>query len=333
MALETRLTPMTDSLLSVRDLSVNFRLPAGEMTAVDRVSFDVAPGEVLGIVGESGSGKSQILYALMGLLASNGRTTGRALFQGADSLSLPLAQMDEVRGNAMAMIFQDPMTSLNPYMRVGDQLAEGLIVHKGLSKAEARAEAVRMLDRVRIPDAANRARRYPHEFSGGMRQRVMIAMALLARPKLLLADEPTTALDVTIQAQVLDLLAELARETGTATLLVTHDLGVVARLCDRVAVLYGGRVMEEAAAETLFDAPAHPYTKGLLAAMPRLEAAMTPRLGTIPGTPRSGGGDLPGCPFAARCTERLDHCATSRPALRQTAPDRRAACHLTGATA
>jgi oligopeptide transport system ATP-binding protein len=166
-----------------------------------------------------------------------------------------------------------------------------------------------------------------------MRQRVMIAMALLAQPKLLLADEPTTALDVTIQAQVLDLMAELARETGTAIVLVTHDLGVVARLCDRVTVLYGGRVMEEAKAEALFDTPSHPYTRGLLAAMPRLETPLTPRLGTIPGTPRSGGGDLTGCPFAARCTERLDHCVTSRPALRQTAPDRRAACHLTGATA
>jgi oligopeptide transport system ATP-binding protein len=322
-----------DPLLSLQDLTVRFRLPQGETVAVDGVSLDLAPGEVLGIVGESGSGKSQILYALMGLLAANGRAGGRALFQGQDLLALSEAQLDRVRGQAISMIFQDPMTSLNPYTRVVDQLAEGLIVHKGLSKADARAEGVRMLDRVRIPDAARRARLYPHEFSGGMRQRVMIAMALLAQPKLLLADEPTTALDVTIQAQVLDLMAELARETGTAIVLVTHDLGVVARLCDRVTVLYGGRVMEEAKAEALFDTPSHPYTRGLLAAMPRLETPLTPRLGTIPGTPRSGGGDLTGCPFAARCTERLDHCVTSRPALRQTAPDRRAACHLTGATA
>ena len=322
-----------DPLLSLQDLTVRFRLPQGETVAVDGVSLDLAPGEVLGIVGESGSGKSQILYALMGLLAANGRAGGRALFQGQDLLALSEAQLDRVRGQAISMIFQDPMTSLNPYTRVVDQLAEGLIVHKGLSKADARAEGVRMLDRVRIPDAARRARLYPHEFSGGMRQRVMIAMALLAQPKLLLADEPTTALDVTIQAQVLDLMAELARETGTAIVLVTHDLGVVARLCDRVTVLYGGRVMEEAKAEALFDTPSHPYTRGLLAAMPRLETPLTPRLGTIPGTPRSGGGDLTGCPFAARCAERLDHCVTSRPALRQTAPDRRAACHLTGATA
>ena len=326
---------MTDSLLSITDLSVRFRLPEGEAVAVDGVSLDVAPGEVLGIVGESGSGKSQILYAMMGLLAANGRAAGQVLFQGQDLLALAPREMDRVRGQALAMIFQDPMTSLNPYMRVGDQLAEGLIVHKGLSKAEARAEAVRMLDRVRIPDAANRARRYPHEFSGGMRQRVMIAMALLAQPRLLLADEPTTALDVTIQAQVLDLMAELARETGTAIILVTHDLGVVARMCDRVVVLYGGRVMEEAPAVALFDAPAHPYTRGLLAAMPRLEAALTPRLGTIPGTPRSGGA-AKGCPFVDRCEMRLPHCDSQRPALqdlRAFGPGRRAACHLTGGTA
>jgi len=324
---------MTDSLLSIRDLTVRFRLPEREAVAVDGVSLDVAPGEVLGIVGESGSGKSQILYAMMGLLAANGRASGRVLFQGQDLLSLAPRDLDRVRGDALAMIFQDPMTSLNPYMRVGDQLAEGLVIHKGMGKAQARAEAVRMLDRVRIPDAAARARRFPHEFSGGMRQRVMIAMALLAKPRLLLADEPTTALDVTIQAQVLDLMAELGRETGTAIILVTHDLGVVARLCDRVVVLYGGRVMEEAPAEILFDAPAHPYTRGLLAAMPRLETALTPRLGTIPGTPRSGGA-VTGCPFVDRCEVRLPVCATDRPALRDLAafgPGRRAACHLTGA--
>ena len=328
-----RSIPMTGSLLSIRDLSVHFRLPDREAVAVDGVSLDLKPGEVLGIVGESGSGKSQILYAMMGLLAANGRASGQVLFQGQDLLALPPRDLDRVRGDALAMIFQDPMTSLNPYMRVGDQLAEGLMVHKGMSKARARAEAVRMLDRVRIPDAAARARRFPHEFSGGMRQRVMIAMALLAKPRLLLADEPTTALDVTIQAQVLDLMAELGRETGTAIILVTHDLGVVARLCDRVVVLYGGRVMEEAPAETLFDAPAHPYTRGLLAAMPRLETALTPRLGTIPGTPRSGGA-VTGCPFVDRCEVRLPVCATDRPALRDLAafgPGRRAACHLTGA--
>ncbi|MDQ2066329.1 ABC transporter ATP-binding protein [Xinfangfangia sp. CPCC 101601] len=325
-----------EPLLSLRDLSVRFRMEGGRTVAVDSVDLDLAPGEVLGIVGESGSGKSQILYALMGLLASNGEARGEACFDGQDLFTLSPRLLDRVRGSEISMIFQDPMTSLNPFMRVGDQLAEGLIVHQGMSKDAAKAEAVRMLDRVRIPDAASRARRYPHEFSGGMRQRVMIAMALLARPKLLLADEPTTALDVTIQAQVLDLMAELGRETGTAIILVTHDLGVVARLCDRVMVLYGGRVMEEAQAEALFDTPSHPYTKGLLAAMPRLETELTPRLGTIPGTPRSAGREVAGCPFVARCEVRLPICTTARPTLRGVAglePSRRTACHLTGAPA
>ena len=323
---------MTDNLLSVRDLSVQFRLPGGAMTAVDRVSFTVQPGEVLGIVGESGSGKSQILFSLMGLLAANGRASGQAVFQGQDLLAMTPAALDHVRGVSLSMIFQDPMTSLNPYMRVGDQLAEGLRVHQHLSKSEAWRAAIAMLDRVRIPDAAGRARHYPHEFSGGMRQRVMIAMALLVRPALLLADEPTTALDVTIQAQVLDLMAELGREIGTAIILVTHDLGVVARLCDRVIVLYGGRVMEEGAAEPLFAAPRHPYAQGLLAATPRLGDALTPRLGTIPGTPRSGGAMLPGCPFAPRCTVRIAACDITQPPLVHCGPGRTVACHLVGAT-
>ena len=321
-------TPMTaEPLLSLRDLSVRFRLPGREVVAVDRLTLDLAPGEVLGIVGESGSGKSQVLFALMGLLASNGTVTGQALFRGRDLLVLPRRELDQVRGVEMSMIFQDPMTSLNPYQRVGDQLAEGLRVHRGLGRADARKAAVAMLERVRIPDAAARALRYPHEFSGGMRQRVMIAMALLMKPAVLLADEPTTALDVTIQAQVLDLMAEMARETGTAVVLVTHDLGVVARLCDRVAVLYGGRLMEEAPAEALFDAPKHPYSAGLLKATPRLDDAMTARLGTIPGQPRAGGAS-PGCPFAPRCEARLAVCHTAQPPLLAAGPGRRAACHL-----
>ncbi len=264
----------------------------------------------------------------MGLLASNGRGTGQALFEGRDLLAMTPDELDGVRGVSMSMIFQDPMTSLNPYQRVGDQLAEGLRVHRGLSRDAARAEAVAMLDRVRIPDAASRATRYPHEFSGGMRQRVMIAMALLVQPRLLLADEPTTALDVTIQAQVLDLMAELAREMGTAIVIVTHDLGVVARLCDRVIVLYGGRIMEDGPAEALFAAPRHPYSQGLLATTPRLRAALTPRLDTIPGTPRSGGAMLPGCPFAPRCQVKVADCEVTQPPLRPKATGGRVACHL-----
>ena len=316
-----------EPLLSLREVSVRFRLPDREVVAVDRVSLDLAPGEVLGIVGESGSGKSQILFALMGLLASNGKVGGQAQFRGRDLLAMRPRDLDRVRGVEMSMIFQDPMTSLNPYKRVGDQLAEGLRVHRGMGKAEAHKAAVAMLERVRIPDAAARALRYPHEFSGGMRQRVMIAMALLMKPAVLLADEPTTALDVTIQAQVLDLMAELARENGTAVVLVTHDLGVVARLCDRVAVLYGGRLMEEAPAEALFDAPRHPYSAGLLRATPRLDDAMTARLGTIPGQPRAGA-SAPGCPFAPRCEAKLPICETAQPPLLDLGAGRRAACHL-----
>ncbi len=327
MDCETLLTQMNANLLSLNDLSVHFAHGGGQTTVVDRVSLTLGAGEVLGIVGESGSGKSQLLFALMGLLASNGNATGQALFDGQDLLSLPTKALDRVRGATLSMIFQDPMTALNPYKRIGDQLAEGLIHHQGLPRAAALAEACRMLDRVRIPDAARAARRYPHEFSGGMRQRVMIAMALLVKPKLLLADEPTTALDVTIQAQVLDLMLEIARETGTTIILVTHDLGVVARICDRVAVLYGGRIMEEGPAEAMLSDPRHPYARGLLATTPRMEAAITPRLPTIPGAPRSGGAMLPSCPFAPRCSDKMPAC-DHMPPLRDIGPERRLACHL-----
>ena len=241
---------MAAPILTVSDLAIQFKLSQGWVTAVDGVDFELRRGEVVGIVGESGSGKSQILLAVMGLLAANGRSTGSALFQGREILNRSGRELDAVRGSAMAMIFQDPMTSLNPYMRVSDQLTEVLTAHRGVGRAEALDIAVRMLERVRIPEARRRIRLYPHEFSGGMRQRVMIAMALLCEPALLFADEPTTALDVTVQAQILELLADLASDLNAAIAIVTHDLGVIARLCDRVIVLYGGRIMSCMAAPT-----------------------------------------------------------------------------------
>ena len=314
--------------MSVRDLSVDFKLEHGIVRAVDGVSFDVRRGEVLGIVGESGSGKSQILMAAMGLTAINGRCTGSVTFDGQEILNASPERLDKIRGSSMSMIFQDPMTSLNPYMRVVDQLTEVLVAHQGKSKAEAVDIAVEILERVRIPDARRRISLYPHEFSGGMRQRVMIAMALLCRPALLFADEPTTALDVTVQAQILDLLSGLVRELNAAVVIVTHDLGVIARLCDRVIVLYGGRIMEEAAIDDLFEAPRHPYAQGLLAATPRLDDDTAHDLRTIKGMPRALVGKIAGCPFAPRCDRKIERCTAEKPALRQLAGSRAAACHL-----
>ena len=315
-------------ILTVSDLAIRFKLPQGWVTAVDRVGFELKRGEVVGIVGESGSGKSQIMLAIMGLLAANGQASGSVRFQGREILNQGARELDAVRGSAMAMIFQDPMTSLNPYMRVSDQLTEVLTTHRGIARGEALDIAVHMLERVRIPEARRRIRLYPHEFSGGMRQRVMIAMALLCEPSLLFADEPTTALDVTVQAQILELLADLARDLNAAVAIVTHDLGVIARLCDRVIVLYGGRIMEQAAIDELFYEPRHPYTKGLLASIPRLGDALHGDLRTIPGQPRAAMGDLPGCPFAPRFDQRVERCGQETPLLRRGASARAAACHL-----
>ncbi len=314
-------------LLAVEGLTVRFKLPQGWVTAVDNVGFAVRPGEVVGIVGESGSGKSQILLSIMGLLASNGRASGNVRFRGVELLNRPMAELDGIRGSALSMIFQDPMTSLNPYMRVSQQLTEVLTIHQGMSEAQALKAAVEMLERVRIPEARRRISLYPHEFSGGMRQRVMIAMALLCKPVLLLADEPTTALDVTVQAQILELMGDLARDLGTAVAIVTHDLGVIARLCDRVLVLYGGRIMEEGAVDDIFHDTRHPYTAGLLAATPRLDEATHGELRTIPGQPRAAMGDITGCPFAPRCGLRQDIC-NDAPALKSGAAGHRLACHL-----
>jgi oligopeptide transport system ATP-binding protein len=320
-------------VLTVSDLTVQFKLPHGWVTAVDRVSFDLKQGEVVGIVGESGSGKSQILLSLMGLLASNGKSGGSTVFDGKEILNRTGPELDKIRGSSMSMIFQDPMTSLNPYMRVSDQLTEVLTAHQGKSKSQALEIAVQMLEGVRIPEARRRIRFYPHEFSGGMRQRVMIAMALLCRPTLLFADEPTTALDVTVQAQILELIAELARDFRTAVAIVTHDLGVIARLCDRVIVLYGGRIMEQGTIDDIFYDPRHPYTKGLLASTPRLDEKVHGALKTIPGQPRAAMGDLPGCPFEPRCPLRVERCKAEMPMLRESQTregraGRAVACHM-----
>jgi oligopeptide transport system ATP-binding protein len=313
-------------LLQVENLTVRFDTPDGTVSAVNGVSFALERGHTLGIVGESGSGKSQIAFALLGLLASNGRAEGRVRFEGQDILNLPEAAMNQVRAEKIAMVFQDPMTSLNPYMRVSDQMAEVLTYHKGMAKRDAVAEAARMLDAVKIPDARARVRLYPHEFSGGMRQRVMIAMALLCKPKLLIADEPTTALDVTVQAQIMALLAELQRDFGMATILITHDLGVVAGFCREVIVLYGGRVMERAPVDSLFAAPSHPYTRGLLGAVPRVDHAGDTLI-TIPGSPPNMTKLQKGCPFAPRCAYAGEDCREALSPLAEFAPGRFRACN------
>ncbi len=302
------------ALLEVSNLSVQFETPDGTVTAVNGLSFELERGQTVGIVGESGSGKSQTVLAMMGLLASNGRASGSARFDGQDLLSLSPKALNSIRGNRVAMIFQDPMTSLNPYLTVERQMTEVLELHKGMTRAQARVRAVQALDAVKIPEAARRLGMYPHEFSGGMRQRVMIAMALLCEPDVLIADEPTTALDVTVQAQIIALLRELQREHGTAIVMITHDLGVVAGLCDQVMVLYGGRVMEQGSAESIFYQPTHPYTVGLLGAIPRIGQDGNTLL-AIPGAPPNMAHLPPGCPFSERCSWAEPRCSSDRPTL------------------
>ena len=312
-------------LLSVDDLRVTFETNDGPVNAVNGLSLRLPERGTLAIVGESGSGKSQTAFAIMGLLARNGRASGSVRLQGREVLNLPERDLNRVRAETAAMVFQDPMTSLNPYLRVGAQMAEVLTLHRGMSRRDAMRESAAMLDAVRIPDAAARLRQYPHEFSGGMRQRVMIAMALLCRPALLIADEPTTALDVTVQAQIMDLLAEIRDEFGTALLLITHDMGLVAQTCDDTIVMYGGRVMEEGPTATLFDRPTHPYTRGLLDAVPRLDGD-DDDLRTIPGDPPDMASLPAGCPFTPRCPLAMTVCAGVQPPLEPCGAARRA-CH------
>lgn len=313
-------------LLDVKNLRVTFDTPEGDVTAVSNLNFDLRVGETLGIVGESGSGKSQTAYALMGLLANNGYIGGSARFNGRELINLPENQLNKLRAQEMAMIFQDPMTSLNPYMRVGEQLVEVLMLHKKMSKSAAFAESVQMLDAVKMPEARKRMRMrmYPHEFSGGMRQRVMIAMALLCRPKLLIADEPTTALDVTVQAQIMMLLNELKREFNTAIIMITHDLGVVASICNKVLVMYAGRTMEYGSAREVFYHSSHPYSIGLLNAVARLDTEGE-ALMTIPGNPPNLLRLPQGCPFQPRCPHAMAQCE-SAPPLEPFAQGRLRAC-------
>ncbi|MBS0633260.1 MAG: ABC transporter ATP-binding protein [Verrucomicrobia bacterium] len=315
------------SLLTVTDLRTHFHTRTGITRAVDGVSFSVNRGETLGIVGESGSGKSVTCYSLMGLVPQPpGRiVSGSALFDGTDLLRCTPAQARAIRGKRIAMIFQDPMTSLNPYLRISDQLIEPLLIHEKIPKAEALRRGLAMLEAVGINDAAQRIHLYPHEFSGGMRQRVMIAMALITKPELLIADEPTTALDVTVQAQILELIQKMQRELGMAVIFITHDLGVVAGLCDRVQVMYAGRIVESADTRTLFHAPRHPYTRALQRSIPALQPKGS-ALRTIPGLPPDLAQPIPGCPFAPRCEHAVDRCTTTPVELRPLSPTHAQAC-------
>jgi len=323
---------MTDHMLSVRDLSVAFRSGGRETLAVDRISFDIAKGETLALVGESGSGKSVTALSILRLLPypAARHPSGAINFKGTDLLKLEERQMRRVRGDDISIVFQEPMTSLNPLYTVGHQVSEAIALHQGLPKRRAMVKAVEMLRRVSIPEPEQRAHSFPHQLSGGMRQRVMIAMALSCNPKVLIADEPTTALDVTIQAQILELMRELQQAYGMAVVLITHDMGVVAENADRVVVMYAGRKVEEADVEALFERPAHPYTRGLLQSIPHLDEAGKAgprlRLNEIKGMVPSLAHLPAGCSFAPRCSQASDRCRASAPPLEQHWPGHWVAC-------
>ncbi len=323
------------SLLEVRDLRVQFATHGGVVHAVRGVSFDLDAGRTLAVVGESGCGKSVTVQAALGLIPMPpGRITGGSVrFQGLELVGLPARDASRIRGREIAMIFQDPMTSLNPTMRIGRQITEGLRHHAGLSVAAARAKAIELLERVQIPDARARVDRYPFEFSGGMRQRVMIAMAIACDPKVLIADEPTTALDVTVQAQILSLLKDLQRERGMAIVLITHDLGVVARMADEVAVMYAGRIVERGSVDDVFYRPAHPYTLGLQQSMPRRDERGRARLEPIEGSPPDLFSPPPGCAYYDRCPSAMRACAANDPPAWEVAPGHTARCWLHHAAA
>ena len=320
---------MAEPLLEVKNLKVQFPTEDGVVKAVDGTSFSVAPGETLGVVGESGSGKSVSFLTVMGLVTKReARISGEILFRGQDLLKLPPEDFREIRGAKISMIFQDPLTALNPVHRVGNQIAEVFQVHRKVSKKEAFDEAVNLLQLVGIPEPAKRARRYPHEFSGGMRQRAMIAMALALNPDLIIADEPTTALDVTVQAQILDLIDQMKKEFDAAVILITHDLGVVAEHCDDIMVMYAGRMVEYGEARDIYYGAHHPYTWGLLQSIARMDQARTERLRPIKGQPPSLIHVPPGCPFNPRCPYVMDICRTEVPQLIPADGHHASACHL-----
>ncbi|AFB78252.1 Oligopeptide transport ATP-binding protein OppD [Francisella tularensis subsp. tularensis TIGB03] len=317
---------MKDLALQIKDLNVGFKADDGMFSAVRDISFDLKKGHTLGIFGESGSGKSQTVLSLMGLLAGNAVVSGQALFHDQNLINMPTKNLNKIRGDKIAMIFQDPMTSLNPYLTIHKQLLEPLTIHKGMSHKDATKKVLEMLDAVQIPDAKNRLKLYPHEFSGGMRQRVVIAMALLYSPEILIADEPTTALDVTVQGQILQLLSDLQKEFHMSMLFITHDLGVVTEICHDVMVMYCGNIMEQGTVDNIFANAQHPYTKGLLNTMPSITRDVD-ILQTIPGETPNIHNMPKGCPFVTRCDFAIDICKDTKPELISYL-DQRTACHL-----